>query len=81
MLLGEVCRVVVALVRSDYFDALEYGQIRMGLEMMHLRKVLVGSHLLTFREVLRFLMLPKSPLFSKGFGTFGTFKLALRLGG
>ena len=27
MLLGEVCRVVVALVPSDYLDALEYDQI------------------------------------------------------
>lgn len=52
-----------------------------GAGTFGLRKVPVGSHLLTFREVLRFLMLPKSPLFSKDFGTFGTFKLALRLGG
>jgi len=49
--------------------------------MMHLRRVLVDSHILTFREVLRFLMPSESPLFSKGFETFGTFKLALKLGG
>ena len=49
--------------------------------MMHLRRALVGSHFLTFREVLRFLMSPESPLFSKGFETFGTFKPALKLGG